>query len=330
MTSPSDSPAVILGSIAIHQDTDGRYSLNDLHKAAGNENRHRPSLWLDNQQAQDLIAELSKPLNSAEAGNPALERNQPVKTIRGGNNPGTYVVRELVYAYAMWISARFHLQVIRTFDAVMTGNAALIEAIVPSEQQLIQEAVQARIADLPTEVQGKAKAEIWSRLHRKFRIAKYSQLPRTQVMEAILYITKLDLRDAPAPNPHADERISDEQHAKLLEAIERAMIGWVFTPGDHHHAHNALRVIFSLHQVRELPASDLARALEIVAQIKAMNNAFMAWVMEARKIFLQEYVMAGAPWTPWLKREWKRQMRAALPPRPNWLDIQRQLEDKLL
>ena len=50
---------------------------------------------------------------------------QPVITIHGGNNAGTYVVKELVYAYAMWISSSFHLVVIRAYDAMVTSTRAV-------------------------------------------------------------------------------------------------------------------------------------------------------------------------------------------------------------
>lgn len=97
--------ALIISTTAIRQDAEGRYSLNDLHRAAGGERRHQPSDWMRLQQTQDLIAELGDPI----PGIPGIFSRQGL---------GTYVVKELVYAYTMWISAQFHLRVIRAYDAL--------------------------------------------------------------------------------------------------------------------------------------------------------------------------------------------------------------------
>lgn len=105
---------LVISGLKVRTDADGLFSLNDLHKAAGAENRHRPSLWVENQQAKELISEIQ-----AEAGKPALV------TVKGGNTRGgTFVCRELVYAYAMWLSASFHLHVIRAFDEMAQGHIA--------------------------------------------------------------------------------------------------------------------------------------------------------------------------------------------------------------
>lgn len=88
--------------------TDNLYSLNDLHKASGNAPKHQPNRFIRLEQTQELIDEINRYPDLGIAKN----------SIRGGKNQGTWVCKELVYAYAMWISPKFSLMVIRAFDAM--------------------------------------------------------------------------------------------------------------------------------------------------------------------------------------------------------------------
>ncbi|MGI2874093.1 KilA-N domain-containing protein [Vibrio fluvialis] len=93
----------------------GLYSLNDLHKASGSASKHQPSFFLRNVQTKELIEEINRSANSQIA----------CETFRGGCKQGTWVCKELVYFYAMWISAKFHLQVIRAFDALTQRRSSV-------------------------------------------------------------------------------------------------------------------------------------------------------------------------------------------------------------
>lgn len=104
-----------IAGTTIHM-VDGLYSLNDLHRASGGKNKHRPSLFVANQETQALIREIE--LENPKAGIPALA----IKTVHGGHHRGTYVCKELVYRYAMWVSPKFSLAVIRTFDNLVQGQ----------------------------------------------------------------------------------------------------------------------------------------------------------------------------------------------------------------
>jgi len=103
---------LIIANVPIRADDLGRYSLNDLHKAAGGEERHQPAFFCRRPETQELVAEIS---NSAPA-----QSCEPVAST-AGRYGGTFAAKEIVYAYAMWVAPKFHLQVIRTFDAAVTG-----------------------------------------------------------------------------------------------------------------------------------------------------------------------------------------------------------------
>ena len=99
---------------AIRQ-SDNLYSLNDLHIASGNDPKHRPTYFVKNQQTQDLVNEIERCENSHIA----------IKVVKGGRNPelqGTWVCEELVLSYAMWISPKFHLIVLRAFLAMQRNQ----------------------------------------------------------------------------------------------------------------------------------------------------------------------------------------------------------------
>ena len=77
--------------------------------ASGGSLRHKPNDWLRQGSVEDMTKLL------LIEGNPAIKKS-------AGRYGGTYVCKELVYSYAMWVSAEFSLKVIRTFDRVINGD----------------------------------------------------------------------------------------------------------------------------------------------------------------------------------------------------------------
>ena len=126
-------PLTILGT-HIRQDSKGRYCLSDLHRAGGAEPHKQAAFWIRTAETRALVDEL---LKSAD-----MQIYAPVAASRGRTG-GTYAVKELVYAYAMWISPAFHLQVIRAFDAMATGSVQVpVKALPQTYLEALKELVQ--------------------------------------------------------------------------------------------------------------------------------------------------------------------------------------------
>lgn len=211
---------VSIANITIRQ-TENLYSLNDLHRASGAENRHKPSLWLKNQQSIDLVDEISK------AGNPALDKNQHViKVVKGGNQSGTFVCKELVYAYATWVSAKFFLQVIRTFDAVISGSLHTPEAL-PSTQTTIDErrglvdAVKLLVARC-----GIDYSAAYRMVHQRFGVAHIDQIAAPLLPAAVAYVHSLTLQSG--LNGEVLDKLPENLQPKPLRNLQGAVINSLY------------------------------------------------------------------------------------------------------
>ena len=105
---------LILNSTPITKDENGLFSLNDLHKAAGGHNKHKPSLFY----RSGSFTEVVEVLNAQKRAFNPIEKKQ-------GRNGGTWVCKELVYKYAMWVNPEFEVMVIQTFDKAINPPSTM-------------------------------------------------------------------------------------------------------------------------------------------------------------------------------------------------------------
>lgn len=122
---------VVVGT-EIPLDEYGRYNLNTLHKASGENDSKAPNQWLRTRHAKELIAELeSKLLKTFQTAN--LQSGQKaVNPVNGGSNPGTYAHELIAVSYAGWIRADFQLDVNQAFIDFKSGKVGVDLLNMPS------------------------------------------------------------------------------------------------------------------------------------------------------------------------------------------------------
>lgn len=217
LLNPNNQPLVI-GEFSIRQDEDGRYCLNDLHKASGGDKKHQPAYFIRNQQTKDLIAEIENPFNGASAN----LQMPAVGKLNDGKNNGTYVVKELVYSYAMWISAKFHLMVIRAYDSlVMEWMIGGKQTISPEQAGILYNIVHTRAGDNKNTI-----VQMWSRLKNHFKYsASYRELRAIHFEDAKHYLEVMDLKVKTEKNEPKPEAFNLNEHN--IQGLAIHMI-WVY------------------------------------------------------------------------------------------------------
>ncbi len=191
----------------IHQ-TDGLYSLKDLHLASGGLEKHRPTFFLRNQETKDLIAELENETKVSSANlqngkNPDVQilPSAVIKVIKGGNDKltqGTYACKEIVYRYAMWISPKFALAVIRVFDAYVTGK------LEPKAKPKTTVADRVPLKDAVNVLVAKSSlnySDAYKMVHQFMGVDSIDQIPLEDLPRAVAYVHSLMLVAGRASHP---------------------------------------------------------------------------------------------------------------------------------
>lgn len=97
----------------IRKDTEGRFSLNDLHKAAMAKGHatesQRPGSFLDSSSVQTFISAL-------EAKDTTAPRSAVLLVVNGGRTPGSFACVEILFEYAKWLSAEICSELAKSID----------------------------------------------------------------------------------------------------------------------------------------------------------------------------------------------------------------------
>ena len=98
--------------------------------------------------------------------------------------------------------------------------------LTPALRAELKAIVDAKLSTAPADVQGKARAEIWTRFNRHFKIAEYAQLPACRMPEARDYLIELQMKSYPtktaaAVPANAEQEI--ETHCAAMRGLVRQL-----------------------------------------------------------------------------------------------------------
>lgn len=170
---------------------------------------------------------MSVVLNLSTTDVPAMNR---IFSLRGCHLVAMLARTPIAKAFRRWV-----LDVIEQYgDRVpvaepVTLNDELISASERAELKLI---VDAKLSTYPAAVQGKARAEIWAKHNRHFRIAEYSQLPARLMPEAREFLLSVRVRainaipTAESAIPYPSLPVASSLYRDRVRELERLEQDW--------------------------------------------------------------------------------------------------------
>ena len=257
---------LIVTDTVIRRDDAGRFCLNDLHKAAGGEDRLKPSNWLRLDSTKSLVEEIGfncseSRFNCSDLSSKNSDDNTDPSAVilqSEGRYGGSYAVKLLAYAYAMWVSPAFQIKVIQAYERTVTGNVSSAPA--PSQPDYFNAGD--KVAALIARIRAEPGAEARQSLHALLTSActRWSiPVPSLDELEAT----------APAMPSRRPRQYQPQVAAAFWQAVskldERKL--------NIDHSHDPGRVAYNLLQVRNLAE---AAKVKLPASRRELRDALHA------------------------------------------------------
>ncbi|EAA7423218.1 KilA-N domain-containing protein [Salmonella enterica subsp. enterica serovar Newport] len=272
--------SIIISDIKIHMDEDGRYSLNDLHTASGKEDKHQPAFFMRRNETIELINEI---FNSAN-----MQDKKPVDS-KKGRYGGTYACKELVYSYAMWISAAFALKVIRAYDSMVSGELQKMEAKRYGAKTTVDERTPLRDAvDMLVSKKRLMYPEAYAMIHQRFNVDSIEDLDSRQIHEAIEYVHRVVLEGELMPDDKLPASIT-----RQFTDEELCSLAWLWRAGAV--MITACRGIYPLLKVAEHREA---------GHFYSIGHEYQRTLNKAREVIKRE--TAHIEFQPWRDDNWSR------------------------
>lgn len=175
-----------------------------------------------------LVEITAQPQNGAEG-------RARIFSLRGCHLLAMFARTPVAKAFRKWV-----LDVIEQYgDRVPAAEPVMLndELISASERAELKLIVDAKLSTYPAAVQGKARAEIWAKFNRHFRIAEYKQLPARLMPEAREFLLSVRVRAINAI-PTAESAIpypalpASSVYAARIAALDRLEEEWIEFAGE--------------------------------------------------------------------------------------------------
>ena len=172
-----------------------------------------------NRNQDEFSNEMSVVINLSTTDVPTPTR---IFSLRGCHLLAMFARTPVAKAFRKWVLDVLDMLAASNHSAPQPADGPLTPAL----RAELKAIVDAKLSTAPADVQGKARAEIWTRFNRHFKIAEYAQLPACRMPEARDYLIEMQMKSYPtktaaAVPANAEQEI--ETHCAAMRGLVRQL-----------------------------------------------------------------------------------------------------------